>query len=188
MSDSVPATAAAFIAASVDGYIARPDGALDWLRGHDGAESDPGDGGEEHGYAAFMASVDALALGRKTFEKVLTFGAWPYAGKRVVVLSSGAPSVPDELRDAVEVLDLAPEALLRYLGAAGVRRVYVDGGDTIQRFLRAGLLEELIVTRAPVLLGAGIPLFGSLPTDVRLTHVRTEAYANGLVQSRYRVG
>ncbi|MEM1041971.1 MAG: dihydrofolate reductase family protein [Bacteroidota bacterium] len=177
---SVP-RASVFIAVSVDGYIAREDGSLDWLHGH--GESDEGD----HGYADFMASIDTLVMGRKTFEKVLTFGAWPYSGKRVVVLSSGSPLVPEELESEIEVLALEPEALLRHLGSTGTESVYVDGGVTVQRFLRAGLVQELIVTRAPVLIGSGTPLFGSLPEDVRLEHVETRAFSNGLVQSRYRV-
>lgn len=171
--------AAVFIAASIDGYIAREDGDLDWLHGE-------GDGGD-HGYADFMASIDTLVMGRKTFEKVLTFDAWPYGSKRVVVLSSGAPAVPDDLESKVEVLSLEPEPLLRYLGSTGTESVYVDGGVTVQRFLRAGLIQELILTRVPVLIGSGIPLFGDLAEDVRLEHVETQAFSNGLVQSRYRV-
>ena len=171
--------AAAFIATSLDGYIAREDGRLDWLEGW-GGEGD-------HGYAAFMASIDTLVMGRKTFEQVLGFGSWPYAGKRVVVLSSRPLAVPEGLRPSVEVQSLEPADLMRRLAASGTRRVYVDGGQTIQRFLRAGLIGEMIITRVPVLIGAGIPLFGHLDEDVALEHVETEAFASGLVQSRYRV-
>lgn len=170
--------AAVFIAASVDGYIARLDDSLDWLP--DAPE------GEDFGYAAFMETVDALVMGRKTFEVVCGFGDdWPYAGKRVVVLSHGAPTVPAGVE--VEVLSLSPADVLAHLGADGCRRVYVDGGKTLQAFLRAGLVREVIVTRIPVLLGEGIPLFGSLPADVPLTHVETRALPGGLVQSRYRI-
>lgn len=173
--------AAVFIATSLDGYIAREDGSLDWLLSRDESEE------SDYGYADFMASVDTLVMGRKTFETVRGFGVWPYATKRVVVVSSGAPTVPGELKPAPEVLALAPEDLLRYLGESGSRRVYVDGGQTIQRFLRAGLIHELIITRVPVLIGSGRPLFGELPGDVELAHVETQVFANGLVQSRYRV-
>ena len=173
--------AAVFIAVSLDGYIAREDGSLDWLDGRN-------DGGAgDYGYTDFMASIDTLVMGRKTFEKVLEFGAWPYAGQRVVVLSSGSPPVPDELASDVELFSLEPEALLRHLGATGTRRAYVDGGQTIQRFLRAGLIQEMIITRIPVLIGSGLPLFGDVPEDIELEHVGTHAFANGLVQSRYRV-
>ena len=171
--------AAVFIATSLDGFIAREDGDLDWLlsRGGDG----------DHGYHDFMASIDTLVMGRNTFEKVLTFDAWPYEGKRVVVLSSGSPAVPDTLRSSVEVLSFEPEDLLRHLSTSGARRIYVDGGQTIQRFLRAGLIHELVITRAPVLIGSGKSLFGPLEGDVELKHVETKAFSDGLVQSRYHV-
>lgn len=171
--------AAVFIATSLDGYIARPDGSIDWLHV-------PGGEGD-YGYADFMAGVDALILGRKTYEQVLTFGKWPYGNTRVIVLSSGSLDMPAEGSARVEVLNLEPEPLLRRLGAEGVRRAYVDGGETIQRFLRAGLIDELIVSRIPILIGEGRPLFGPLPHDVELEHVETRSFDNGLVQSRYRV-
>ncbi len=171
--------AAVFIATSLDGYIARADDDIDWLE-RPGGEGD-------YGYAAFMASVDALVMGRRTYEKVRTFGTWPYGKKRVVVLSSGEVVIPEAIRPHVEVRGGAPADVLRALGAEGVRRVYVDGGQTIQHFLRAGLVRELILTRIPVLLGAGIPLFGPLGGDIELTHVETQAFPNGLVQSRYRI-
>ena len=170
--------AVVFIAASVDGYIARLDGSLDWL-----PEADPE---EDYGYATFMATVDALVMGRKTYEVVRGFGGdWPYAGTPVVVLSHGQPILPESAE--AEVLALSPADVLAVLGARGARRVYVDGGQTLQAFLRAGLVRELTVTRIPVLLGDGIPLFGSLPADVALTHVETQSFSSGLVQSRYRI-
>ena len=182
MSGTLLPEAVVFIAASLDGYIARSDGDLDWLVGR--SESDGGD----HGYADFMESIDTLVMGRKTFEKVLSFDPWPYTGTRVIVLSTGSVGVPDALKSTVEVVSLEPEALLRYLGVTGARRVYVDGGQTIQRFLRAGLIHEMTVTRAPVLIGSGVPLFGGLSEDIEWEHIETQAFSNGLVQSRYRVG
>jgi len=167
-----------FVGASVDGFIARPNGELDWL---------PADGGEPHGYDEFMESVDALVIGRKTFETVLAFDAWPYGQKRVVVLSS-RPIDFSAVRDAVvERMDATPEEIVTRLAARGFHHLYVDGGITIQGFLRAGLVDRLIVTRVPVLIGEGIPLFGSLPRDIRLVHVATRHYPSGLVQSEYRV-
>lgn len=158
-------------------YIARADGGLDWLP--------EAPAGEDYGYAAHRASVDTLVLGRTTFETVLSFGvAWPYAGLRVVVLSHGAPRVPDGLD--VAVMAGEPAELVRALGETGSRRVWVDGDETVQRFLRAGLVSELIVTRVPVLLGDGVPLFGPLDGDVARAHVETQAYPDGMVQSRYR--
>ena len=134
--------ASAFIATSLDGFIARANDDLDWL---------PADGGEEHGYEAFMASVDALVIGRRTYDKVLTFDAWPYGEKPVFVLSTH--ELPAPPKDAVmERLSGAPPDILASLEARGVRHVYVDVGITIQRFLAAGLIQRLTITRIPVLL------------------------------------
>ena len=171
--------ASVFIGTSVDGFIARPDGALDFL---------PPGGGEEHGYEAFMASVDALVIGRGTFETVLKFEEWPYGNKRVVVLSSRPLDFSPVRGGRVEQMGGSPREIVDRLDAQGVRHAYVDGGVTIQRFLRAGLIQRLVITRVPVLIGSGIPLFGVLDADVRLRHVATRAYASGLVQSEYAVG
>ena len=167
--------ASVFIATSLDGFIARPNGELDWL---------PGGDVEEHGYEAFMAGVDALVIGRKTYETVLGFGSWPYGEKPVFVLST-RPLAPAPAGAVVERMAGAPEAIASQLDARGIRHIYVDGGITIQRFLQAGLIQRLIVTRVPVLLGSGIPLFGPLERDVRLEHVGTRQYPSGLVQSEY---
>jgi dihydrofolate reductase len=169
--------ASVFIGTSLDGFIARTNGDLDWL---------PPGGGEEHGYDAFMATVDALVIGRKTYETVLTFDTWPYGEKPVYVLSTRtlAPALPGAV---VERLSGPPAEIVAQLAARGVGHAYVDGGITIQGFLQAGLIQRLIITRIPVLLGAGIPLFGALPHDIRLTHVGTRQYASGLVQSEYVV-
>jgi dihydrofolate reductase len=169
--------ASVFIGTSVDGFIARPNDDLDFL---------PEGGGEPHGYTEFMASIDAIVIGRKTFEKVLTLGPWPYGSKRVVVLSS-APADLSAAGGAVEQMSGEPAQIVEQLAATGVNHAYIDGGITIQRFLRAGLINRLIVTRVPVLIGEGIPLFGTLPRDVRLRHVATRAYPSGLVQSEYQV-
>jgi dihydrofolate reductase len=176
--------ASVFVGTSVDGFIARKNGALDFL---------PPGGGEEHGYAAFLESVDALVIGRGTFETVLEFPEWPYGEKRVVVLSSRpldfsrVSSQGAGGRARVEQMGGPPREIVARLDAEGVRHAYVDGGETIQRFLRAGLIQRLVITRVPVLIGAGIPLFGLLDADVRLRHVATRAYASGLVQSEYAV-
>lgn len=169
--------ASVFIATSVDGFIARANGAIDWLP----------PGGEEHGYEAFIATVDALVIGRNTFETVLTFGAWPYAKKPVFVLATRPLPVPVPAGAVVERMSGDPRDVVSQLAARGLRHIYVDGGITIQRFLRAGLIQRLIITRIPVLLGDGIPLFGALPGDVALRHVATRQYASGLVQSEYVV-
>jgi dihydrofolate reductase len=169
--------ASVFIGTSLDGFIARANGALDFL---------PPGGGEPHGYDEFMATVDALVIGRKTFETVLAFDTWPYGEKPVFVLSSQelAPAPPGAV---VEHMSGEPAEIVAQLAARGIQHIYLDGGITIQRFLQAGLIQRLIITRVPVLIGAGIPLFGALDRDIALRHVATRQYASGLVQSEYVV-
>jgi dihydrofolate reductase len=171
-----------FIATSLDGFIARSNGDLDWLTGAGSAPT-----GQDYGYRQFMDTVDTIVLGRNTFELVLTFDNWPYGGKKVVVLSSRTPAIPPHLVDSVEWLSLPPKRLVERLAAQGATHLYVDGGKTVQGFLNAGLIDELVITRVPVLIGTGIPLFGPLDHDVRLTHIATQQFENGFVQSRYRV-
>jgi dihydrofolate reductase len=166
--------ASVFIGTSLDGFIARTDGALDFL------PEDP----EPHGYEEFIASVDALVIGRKTYETVLGFDGWPYGERRVFVLST-RPLADPPAGAHVERMSGAPADIVSALSARGVKHIYVDGGITIQRFLEAGVIERLIITRVPVLIGSGIPLFGALSRDVRLRHVATRQYPSGLVQSEY---
>ena len=170
--------ASVFIGTSVDGFIARPDGGLDFL---------PADGGEPHGYDEFFASIDALVIGRKTYETVKAFPEWPYGGKRVIVLSTRPLEFPKPSGANVEQMSGDPAEIVRKLEANGLRHVYVDGGVTIQQFLRAGLIQRLIITHVPVLIGQGIPLFDTLPGDVRLKHVATQTYPSGLVKTEYEV-
>jgi dihydrofolate reductase len=170
--------ASVFVGTSLDGFIARPNGELDFL---------PHGGGEDHGYNEFFASVDALVIGRGTFETVLGFESWPYGEKPVFVLS-GRPLDLSRLRGGVvEQMAGAPAEIVERLAARGIGHIYVDGGVTVQRFLRAGLITRLVITRVPVLIGSGIPLFGGLDADVRLRHVETRSFPSGLVQSEYAV-
>jgi dihydrofolate reductase len=170
-------TVSVFVGTSVDGFIARPNGHLDFL---------PTGGGEPHGYNEFIATVDAIVIGRKTFETVLAMADWPYGGKRVVVLSS-RPVDLSGARGVVEQMAGAPAEIVSQLAASGAHHLYVDGGITIQGFLRAGLIQRLVITRVPVLIGDGVPLFGTLPSDIRLRHMATRHYTSGLVQSEYQV-
>jgi dihydrofolate reductase len=170
-----------FIATSLDGYIARPDGDIGWLLARD-------DPREDHGYDAFIADKDAIVMGRGSYEQVATFDAWPY-DRPVLVLSSrlaGTP-VPDRLRGKVRFADLAPANAMRALEQDGARRVYVDGGKIVQAFLRAGLIADMVVTTVPVLIGTGRPLFGELSRDLDLTLVASRSFPSGLVQSTYRL-
>ncbi|MEJ2291924.1 MAG: dihydrofolate reductase family protein [Deinococcales bacterium] len=165
-----------FIATSVDGYIARTDGAVDWLD----IVAQPG---EDYGYAAFFDSVEALVLGRKTYDTVLTQGTWPYGGKRCIVLTHRRPTPlhGEEFREG------PPRALLDALHLEGVRHVYVDGGDVIRQFLAAGLIDHVTLSIVPMLLGAGIPLFGASGVEQRWTLEDVRSYPSGLIQLRYRV-
>jgi len=170
-----------FIATSLDGYIARPDGDIDWLLARDDPQ-------EDHGYDAFIADKDAIVMGRGGYEKVATFETWPY-DRPVLVLSrrlAGMP-VPERLRGKVRFADLSPHDAMRELEQGGARRVYVDGGQVVQAFLRAGLIEDMVITTVPVLIGAGRKLFGELPDDRDLTLVASRAFPSGLVQSAYRL-
>jgi dihydrofolate reductase len=171
-------TASVFVGTSLDGFIAREDGSLDWL---------PAGGGEPHGYDEFFASVDALVIGRKTYETVLDFDAWPYGTKPVFVLSRTLSKVTVPEGAVCELMSGTPAEIVSRLGARGLERLYVDGGVTIQAFLEAGLIQQVIITRVPVLLGSGIPLFGPLSRDIRLRHVATRSFPSGLVQSEYMI-
>ena len=170
--------ASVFVGTSVDGFIARENGGLDFL---------PEAGGEAHGFEEFLASVDAVVIGRKTFETVLAFACWPYGRKRVVVLSSRPLDFSAVREGRVEQMAGSPREIVSKLADSGVRHIYVDGGITIQGFLSAGLIERLVITRVPVLIGEGIPLFGALPRDIKLRHVVTQNYPSGLVKTEYEV-
>lgn len=174
--------ASVFIACSLDGYIARTDGGLDWLPS---GEEDVR--GEDYGYQAFFNSVDAVVMGRISFEKVLTFEKWPYGGKPVVVLSHKALNIPSAVSESVSSMGSDPKAVVQILAARGAEHLYIDGGKTIQGFLDAGLIDTVIITRIPILLGGGISLFGTLKQDIPLRHIETRAYASGFVQSEYAV-
>lgn len=182
----MPLTTSVFIATSLDGFIAREDGAIDWLMAANASVP----AGEDCGYAAFMGSVDVLIMGRNTYEQVAGFEPWPYVGKRVVVLTTRDVTFRTGPGVVLEKSSEAPRALLRRLGAEGCQHAYVDGGKVIQSFLSDGLIDRLTITTVPILLGQGRSLFGSLPSDVHLTLAESKAYAFGFVQSIYlaRVG
>lgn len=173
----------AYIATSLDGFISRSDGSIDWLNDFNTLVPV----GEDLGYAQFMSSVDALVMGRNTFEQVLKFDAWPYGAKPVVVISRQMKTLPGDLPDTVSMSNEKPEELFKRLAAKGLDHLYIDGGLTIQSFLRVGLIDEITITTIPVLLGEGKPLFGPLPEDVRLELLVSKAFEFGFVQNKYRV-
>jgi dihydrofolate reductase len=168
-------TVSVFVGVSVDGFIARPNGDLDWL---------PEGGGEPHGYNEFIASVDALVIGRKTFEKVLTFEAWPYGDKRVVVLSSRPIDLSAAAGGVVEQMAGTPAEVVSKLASTGANHLYIDGGITIQGFLRAGLIQRLIITGCLCSLRR-VPLFEPFRAMCDSVTWRLGTHPSGLVQSEY---
>jgi dihydrofolate reductase len=169
----------AYIAASLDGFIARKNGGLDWLPAGE-------EGGEDFGYAEFMSTIDHIVMGRNTFEKVLTFGGWHY-DKKVIVLTSRDLTIPPELAGKVEMLHLSPRELIHDLSGRGAKNIYLDGGVTIQLFLRESLVDEMTITTIPILLGEGLPLFGELEKDIKLELIKSQSFKNGFVQNKYKV-
>ena len=170
--------ASVFVGMSLDGFIARPDGRFDFLTS---AEAGP------HGYEEFIATVDALLIGRGTYEVVLGMGGWFYGKKPVFVLSS-KPLAPAPKEAVVEHMSGEPGKIAKQLDKRGIRHVYVDGGLTVRQFLDAGLIDRLIINRVPVLIGSGIPLFGPLARDIRVKHIATRTLRGGGVQSEYHIG
>ena len=171
-----------YIATSIDGFIADRDGGLDWLF------EIPNPSGSDFGFAEFIERVDAILMGRTTFEKVLTFGKWPYEIP-VVVPSTTMRATPARFTGepgSVTFVKGEPADIVSELAARGLENLYIDGGDTIHRFLAADLIDELIITRIPVILGTGIPLFRDHHRMLRFEHVDTEIHNDALVKSRYR--
>jgi len=167
-----------YIATSLDNFIATSEGGLDWL------DEIPKSEGNDFGYAEFMSSIDALVMGRKTFEKVASFEVWPY-DKPVFVLGRSKISVPVELEDKIEIVNETPQILVNNLKARGYQNLYIDGGFTIQSFLVEDLIDEMIITRVPILLGKGVPLFGELRHRLYFKHKKTRILNEMLVQSHY---
>ena len=186
-------TGSVFLGMSVDGFIARLDGDLSFLDGSDddggnrgggngGGAPDDGEGGD-FGFAEFVAGIDALVMGRATYDVIAPFDEWPYQGKPVHVLSTTL----EPGADARIIVHRSFDEAIAALTAAGYRRLYVDGGRTVHAFLRAGLIADLTLSRVPVLIGTGHTPFGELAVDIPLEHVRTQTFGSGMVQTTYRV-
>ena len=169
-----------FIARSLDGYIADRNGGLDWLN------AIPNPDHLDLGYEKFIKNVDALVMGRSTFDMVCSFDMeWPYKIP-VFVLSSTLDSLPEKLKDKVEILFGPLSDILEEIHQKGFTRLYIDGGATVQNFLKEDLIDELIITTIPILLGGGTPLFGELPKELDFEHVKSQVYLDALVQDHYR--
>lgn len=169
-----------YIATSLDGYIADRNGSLEFL------ETVPNPDSLDLGIAEFFGRVDALVMGRVTYETVFGFGIeWPYP-MPVFVMSTTLTGVPEELAGKVEIVNGELADIVAKLNERGFNDLYIDGGKLIQSFLRADMIDELIVTKIPVLLGGGTPLFADLPAHQEYEHVGTEVYLDALVQSHYK--
>lgn len=175
--------ASVFIATSMDGFIARENGEIDWLPTPDTNS----EGGEDYGYNEFIKTIDALVMGRNTFKLVLTFDDWYYGDLPVFVLTTQGVDIPDRIRKTVFQMSGEPREIVTHLNEKGYNHLYVDGGKTIQGFLNAGLIDEITITTIPVLIGSGIPLFGPIDRDIHLEHTGNRTSPDGLVQNRYRV-
>lgn len=169
-----------FVGISLDGYIADRDGGLGFL------EIVPNPDNDDLGFTPFMDSVDAVLMGRKTLETVLSFGVpWHYT-KPVFVLSSTIKAIPADLIGKLEIVSGAIRDVVKELNVRGLNNLYIDGGKLIQSFLAEDMIEELIVTQVPVLIGGGIPLYGSLPAHQKFELVKSKVLLQALVQSHYR--
>jgi dihydrofolate reductase len=169
-----------YVATSLDGYIAGPNGELDWLN------EIPNPNKSDFGFKEFMDSIDAIVMGRKTYEKVLAFdGEWPYS-KKVFVLSNSLTEVDLSLKDKAEIIKYSPREITIALRERGYYNLYIDGGTTIQGFLADDLIDELIITRIPIILGGGIPLFGKLNERLNFKHFSTQVLEDFLVKSHYK--
>ena len=167
-----------YVGTSLDGFIARKNGDIDWLVKYQNKEV-------HESYNEFINRIDAMVIGRGTYEKVLSFPEWPYK-KKVFVLSTSLKQISGILNEKATLVAMKPAELLNYLSDKGFSNIYIDGGKVIQSFLREDLVDELIITKVPELIGTGIPLFGYLDNDLRFEHIKTNIYSDGLVKSQYK--
>jgi dihydrofolate reductase len=168
-----------FIAVSLDGYIARKDGSIDWLMHIPNPENN------DYGYNEFINDIDAIVMGKNTYEKVLSFDEWPYE-KPVFILSNKLKEIPESLKGKVELIQGTPNHIVEHLNNGGYTNLYIDGGKTIQKFLELELIDEIIISHIPIILGSGIPLFDESSIEQKFEHVKTDTYNNGIVKSHYR--
>ena len=167
-----------YIATSLDGFIATEDGGIDWLM------DIPNPDKSNYGWAEFISRINAIVMGRISFEKVLTFESWPYEVP-VFILSNTLIELPGQVTGKAELISGDAEELTEQLAQRGYHNLYIDGGKTIQSFLKADLIDEMIITKIPILLGSGIPLFGDLDQHLKFEHKKTDIYDNMLVKSHY---
>jgi len=167
-----------YIATSLDGFIATPNGGIKWLN------NIPNPDQSDYGYSEFIEKIDAIVMGKNTFQKVLTFNQWPYE-KPVFVLSNTLKELPKNMTEKAEIIKGDIKKITDKLIERGFQKLYVDGGQTIHSFLKEDLIDELIITKVPILLGDGIPLFHKLDQKLKFKHKKTTIYSNSLVKSHY---
>lgn len=169
-----------YVGRSIDGYIAGKNGELDWL------DLVPGSDKIEMGYTSLMEEIDAMVMGRTTFEVVLNFGIeWPYQ-KHVFVLSHKLTKVPPELDGKITFLKGSPQEVLDQIHSKGYDKLYIDGGVVVQNFLKEDLIDEMTLTTIPVLLGGGVSLFGDMTKRLEFDHVESKVFLDQIVQDKYR--
>ena len=168
-----------FIAKSLDGFIAGINGELDWL------QSIPNPENNDMGFISLIEEIDAIVMGKTTFDIVCSFkGEWPYQ-KHVFVLSNSLNEIPEKLKGKATLLNGNVKEILANIHEKGFYKLYIDGGKTVQNFLAEDLINELRITTIPILLGNGIPLFDLLPNILEFNHLKTEVFLNQIVQSHY---
>ena len=173
-----------FIGTSLDGFIARENGDIDWL---DDANKQV-TLGEDFGFKSFLESVDQIIMGRKTFDQVMNFDNWPYSNTKMIVLTSKNIEIPEKLRETVTTSNTSsPEQLIKELSDQSINHIYIDGGIVIQDFLSARLVDEITVTIVPILIGKGKSFSGLLSQDLSLQHLKTTVYSFGFVQNKYKI-
>lgn len=168
-----------YIATSLDGYIATPNGGIEWL------SEFPNPSKSDYGYSEFIDKIDALVMGRKTFEMVSSYQPWPYT-KKVFVLSNSLKEISAPLVDKAEIIDGDLKSIVKKLNEKGYKELYIDGGKTVQSFLKKNMIDELIISKIPIILGDGIPLFGRQDHSLKFEHCSTEVFEGGLVKSHYK--
>lgn len=179
-----------FIATSADGYIATAEGSVDWLHSAGNQDADMSEN-PDMGFNDFIASVDCMIMGRKCMETLAAFELppeqWPYGNIKIYVLSHSVKVAPENLRDKVEMYSGDILTLVNRLDGEGYKNAYIDGGATITSFLNHQLINEMIITKAPVVLGNGIPLFGKIDQPIELEQASAQAFPNDYIQVRYTV-
>ena len=181
----------AFIAISADGYIATADGGVEWLELAGNSETGDREQFGSAGFEAYIASVDCMIMGRKCMEKISSFNLtpeqWPYGDARIIVLSNTIKTPPENLNGKVEIYSGEISALISKLENDDFQHAYIDGGTTITNFINLKLINEMTITRAPILLGDGLPLFGKTKQPIKLEDAQATAYPNDYIQVKYRV-